>query len=109
MGDQEILPLDLDAMAREVKRDNVVLSNRAEELLPLGVECGAACILYLFHLEANVFEGLRDGAGIVHRPLQLSARGEIGVFVDADDERNALFSLRGRRQQKAQKQQSDCR
>ena len=68
-GNEEVQPLDLDAVAGEVKRHDIVFRHLQQELLPFGIERRAACILQFGDFEAKVSKSMRHGSRIVDSAL----------------------------------------
>ena len=93
---QEVLPVDLNAVTREIDRRLIARLQAIEEKLPLAQEVEPSDIVGLVHVVAEADERFADRFGIVDRFLELLLLGKIVVGVDADHESNALGRMRRR-------------
>ena len=89
---QEILAGDFKAVAGIEEERGVALVDRLVESEQALAECLAGLVLRHHDGEAELFERIAHGAGVVDRLLQL---GNVAVVVVADDQRNALFGVGG--------------
>ena len=91
---QEVLPVDLNAVTREIDRRLIARLQAIEEKLPLAQEVEPSDIVGLVHVVAEADERFADRFGIVDRFLELLLLGKIVVGVDADHESDALGRVR---------------
>ena len=90
---QEILAGDLEAMAGIEEERGVAVPDRLVERQQRLAERGPGLVLRDHHGKAELLQRIAHGAGVVDRLLQFR---DVLVVVVADDQRDALFRLRGR-------------
>ncbi len=106
-GQQEILAGDLKAVACIEEERGIAGPDRLVERQQALAEGLPGLVFGHHHREAELFQGIAHGAGVVDGLLQL---WDVLVIVVADHQRDALFGLRGRcrHQQRSREAEGDC-
>jgi hypothetical protein len=93
---QEILPRNLETMTRIEEERGVARLNGVVECQQGLAETLPRLVLRNHHRKTELPEGVAHGPGVVYRLVQLR---NVLVIVVADHQRDALFRVRGLRQQ----------
>jgi hypothetical protein len=92
---------------RKEEKRHVAGSEALDQFVQLSQQRPAAEVLALDHVEADALEGAADGAGVVHRLLELLVGGKVGVTLVADHEGDTFLRVRCRGRAD-ERQPGDC-